>query len=294
MNSSGQPIARGLGVVVPTFRRPQYLVRAVESLLRQNPKPSEVVVVNDDINFESGAIANLLADFDEVKVVQGLGRGVSAARNLGVSHISTEFVAFLDDDDYWLPGFMDGVLPALPDADLVCVSARILDSEGEQVRIMHPSIGSRMEIKRIDNPGTTGSTIVVRAELLRQIGGFDEELKMSNDKDLVYRLIDAGAHICCLGSPPLVEISAHSGSRLTSAKDERRLDSLRLYAAKHGIPSQDLARREYVIARHFLARSVGFRERIANLAWCFKTACRANVLAILIARLRRNVKKLHR
>ena len=104
----GTECERGkVSVIIPTYHRSQYIKRAVNSVINQTYKNLEIIIVNDNppdsndsqyINFE-------ILDLDKrIKIVntQG-GIGGGAARNIGVKNASGEFLAFLDDDDIYLP-----------------------------------------------------------------------------------------------------------------------------------------------------------------------------------------------
>src|ERR1700712_2915091 len=94
---------RRVSVVVPTRGRPSVVVGAVASALDQTVPPHEVVVVVDGPDDESVAALEALQD-PRVRVhVHERRRGAGAARNTGVRLAEGVLVAFLDDDDRWLP-----------------------------------------------------------------------------------------------------------------------------------------------------------------------------------------------
>jgi len=86
-------------VVIPTYRRPELLLAAVDSVLRQSHPASEIVVVRDGPE----AIVPDSLDRAAVRVIDQPRRGVAAARNTGIAATSAEWVCFLDDDDLWHP-----------------------------------------------------------------------------------------------------------------------------------------------------------------------------------------------
>jgi glycosyltransferase involved in cell wall biosynthesis len=86
-------------VVIPTYRRPELLAAAVDSILRQSYPPSEIVVVRDGPD----ALVPRAVDTKRVTVIDHPRVGVAAARNAGIASTSAEWVCFLDDDDLWHP-----------------------------------------------------------------------------------------------------------------------------------------------------------------------------------------------
>lgn len=98
-----------ISVVIPTYNRAHLLRRALTSVVEQSPSPSEVIVVDDGSTDDT---ASVVEEFDGVLHLRQSNQGAAVARNYGVAQATNEFVAFLDSDDYWLPGH----LAALDDA----------------------------------------------------------------------------------------------------------------------------------------------------------------------------------
>ncbi|MBN1458144.1 MAG: glycosyltransferase family 2 protein, partial [Armatimonadetes bacterium] len=90
-------------VVVPLFNNESSIGRALESVLGQNPPPTEVIVVDDGSTDAGGSVVTGYGD--SVRLVRKENGGPGSARNEGMKLTSGELVAFLDADDYWLPGF---------------------------------------------------------------------------------------------------------------------------------------------------------------------------------------------
>jgi glycosyltransferase involved in cell wall biosynthesis len=98
MMSSRKKAGR-IAVVVPTHNRANLLGRALASVLAQRRPPDEVVVVDDGSTDNTAEVVARYAD--AVRLVQTGRAGVSSARNVGVASSGTDFVAFLDSDDFW-------------------------------------------------------------------------------------------------------------------------------------------------------------------------------------------------
>lgn len=92
-----------VSVVIPTCRRPEMVVRAVESVLRQTHRELEIIVVVDGPDEPTHAALRAIPD-QRLRVL-GLAKSVggSDARNTGVQNATGDWIAFLDDDDEWLP-----------------------------------------------------------------------------------------------------------------------------------------------------------------------------------------------
>ncbi|MCC5947028.1 MAG: glycosyltransferase family 2 protein [Nitriliruptoraceae bacterium] len=130
-------------VIVPTFGRPEYLGEAIESVLAQTLGDFEVIVVDDA---SPGPVTLPVAD-PRVRLIRAEENGgPGAARNLGVQHALGQRLAFLDDDDLWLPRRLELARAGLERASLtICwqnpdgrvlegmVADHILDAEPPQI-----------------------------------------------------------------------------------------------------------------------------------------------------------------
>lgn len=92
-----------VSVVIPAYNRARWVARAVESVLRQDPPPLEVILVDDGSTDSTPEICRAL-ECDTVRYVRQDNQGPSVARNHGAFLARGEFLAFLDSDDLALPG----------------------------------------------------------------------------------------------------------------------------------------------------------------------------------------------
>jgi glycosyltransferase involved in cell wall biosynthesis len=86
-------------VVLPSFNRETKIARALESILSQSAQPAEIIVVDDGSDDRTREIVQTFGSV--VSLVSQTNRGASAARNVGLHLARSEWVAFLDSDDYW-------------------------------------------------------------------------------------------------------------------------------------------------------------------------------------------------
>src|ERR1700693_131816 len=95
------PDPDGVSVVIPTCDRPEMLRRALDSVLQQTRRPDEVIVVDQGAGI--GAQQVVAACPRQVCYLRQEKRGPAAARNLGIHAARCGWIAFLDDDDVWVP-----------------------------------------------------------------------------------------------------------------------------------------------------------------------------------------------
>ena len=222
-----------ISVVVPTVARPDELARCLDALVDGDVLPSEVVVV--DPSGDEG-MAAVLAEASsrglEVVHLRSPLRGLSAARNTGLRHVSSPWVAFTDDDCVptrtWLSAIHARIqAPDAPDG----VGGRVLPF-GEAAPGTYP-LSMRVSTVPAVHRGRalpwavgTGGNMALRVPMLRAVGGYDERLGAGTpglageDLEIIHRLLRAGA---VLAFDPAVVVEH---GRVTA---ERRLATRRTY-----------------------------------------------------------------
>ncbi len=202
--------------VIPTHDRPDLLREALASVVAQDSPPDYVIVVSDHDDDETERVVN------EVTAASGLTvtylrrdgePGPSASRNHGASASTTEFLAFLDDDDLWDPGYLASALTNIGDRDAVA-TAFYRFSESGVLDTSVPRHDMTAEHAFATGPGVTGSTLVIRASTFASVGGYDPALPALNDTDFFVRFLLAG-HSYSVVDTPLVGVRKHTGTQLT-------------------------------------------------------------------------------
>lgn len=189
-----------VSVVIPTYKRPDYLIRAVESVLNQTYPNIEAIVV-DDNNPETEArrrTEDIMKQFEDDPRVKYLkhekNKNGSAARNTGARSSKGEYVAFLDDDDEYTPKRLEAMLKRFsklsPDYG-VCYSRYICRMpDGKEIiskehREGDCFINALMKELKIG----FGSNNLVLKSVYDAIGGFDESFKRNQDHEFLIRLL---------------------------------------------------------------------------------------------------------
>ena len=195
---------RTVSVVIPTHDRPDDCMVAIESALAQTVAPLEVIIVDDGSSSATGQVIQDICAVNEALTylrLESAPRGPAAARNAGVRASSGDLVAFLDDDDEWLPEKLERQLPWFEHGYGVVCSNAFRSSGGEYF----PDEG-RHEIERrellVHNP-VVFSTAVIKRSLLPLPTPLDEAswLLGIEDYELFLRLSDAGTMMVRLGEP---------------------------------------------------------------------------------------------
>ena len=92
-----------LAVIIPNYNKEKYLNKCIESVLNQSLQPDEIIVVDDVSTDNSRTILKELQDKHAIvrAIFLEQNGGVSNARNVGLMNAETEYVTFLDSDDYY-------------------------------------------------------------------------------------------------------------------------------------------------------------------------------------------------
>lgn len=210
----GQP---EVTVVIPTRDRWRRMERsALAAALHQGHVDLEVVVVDDGSSEDPPTDAPGLAD-SRVRVVRhGRPLGVAAARNAGIREARGGWVAFLDDDDLWSPHKLRAQLDAAraAGAGFAYSSAVWVDERLQLVHgHAHPAPQTlESALLRWNVLWGGGSNVLASTDLVRSLGGFDDQLFQLADWDLWIRL--AGAAPAAVVEDVQVALVVHQGSML--------------------------------------------------------------------------------
>jgi len=181
-----------VSVVIPTHNRESTIARALQSVLQQSTRQLEVIVVDDGSVDATVRKIESIAD-PRVKVISLPDRrGANAARNQGVKASTSEWIAFQDSDDEWLPFKLEMHLARAAEsgADVIWSPVLTDSSDPRTVTTTHefgPIVGALCSGNFI----SLQATLVSRAAF-ETVGGLDETLPRYQDWDLWLKLAAAG------------------------------------------------------------------------------------------------------
>ncbi len=200
-----------VSVVIPTHNRAGLLARSIESVLAQTFPDLECIVVDDGSTDNTAEVVRGFQDPRVRLVTLPTNCGLSRARNEGIRAARGEFVAFLDDDDEWLPRKLDMQVARLREADdprATVVYCRCYVHDALTGRTTQTSGVYEGDIfghlLRGWHPPTPSLFMVKRSSLL-EVGGFDEGLPCAQDYDLWLRLAEASNHFAAVNEPLAVK-----------------------------------------------------------------------------------------
>lgn len=192
-----------ISVVIPLYNKADFIAKAVDSVLAQAETDWELIVVDDGSSDGGPEIVERYPD-QRIKLVRQRNAGVSAARNEGARLASSDWVAFLDADDYWAPAHLSGLRTAQrawPEA-VACASAYyVVGAKGEcrAIRLPADQQGRATllenyfaQVREHEHP-IHSSAIMVKRDVFLKLGGFPVGVTAGEDIIMWSRLACAGA-----------------------------------------------------------------------------------------------------
>jgi glycosyltransferase involved in cell wall biosynthesis len=270
-----------VSVVLPTFHRPRLLARALASVLDQRHVDLEVLVVDGG---SDEATDRLVASWPDPRIrrFRSEGRGPSAARNTGILAAAGELVAFLDDDDQWLPDKLTRQLALLdaggPGIGLVGCDFRWEDGGRRTGRgaLPHGTGDPRRALLR--QADVTLTTLVVRRRLLERVGVLDPALGGLAGLDLVLRLARATS-VTTVDEPLVVRRRAPGAVRAATPEQAAAME--RFIAAQPELRANRELRSEWLLRLALLYGGLGDRRRRADVVHSAVRTDPANVRALV-------------
>lgn len=206
-----------VSVIVPVYNGAKHLPDTLASVLTQTLPPCEILAVDDGSTDESAAVIRQMAATSTIPIRYSYqtNQGPGAARNTGVGLASGRLLAFLDQDDLWLPEKLARQVAKLHESQEAGYSIT------QYQLLLDPGMAPPPWIRpaRFQGPqaGFIPSCLVVRADALARIGPFDPTLQIGNDTDWFVRASEASIAIAIVPEV-LVLHRVHAGNQLRDIK----------------------------------------------------------------------------
>jgi glycosyltransferase involved in cell wall biosynthesis len=233
MNSKDPTVS----VILTTYNRGWVLREAIDSVLAQDFRDFELIVVDDGSTDDTG---QLLDAYDQdLIVLRQSNQGVSAARNRGIAAAGGRLVAFLDSDDLWLPGKLTRQVAFFSSnpAAVINQTEEIWIRNGVRVnpKTRHHKLSGMIFEQSLALCLVSPSAVMIKRTLFDEVGLFDEDLPACEDYDLWLR-ISWRYPVHLIETPLIVKRGGHA-DQLSKAPG---LDKFRIQALKKIIESGQL------------------------------------------------------
>lgn len=173
-----------ISVIIPTYNRSSYVVKAITSVISQSYKNTEIIVIDDNSNDDTENIVKNI-DHPILYVKQKENKGGSAARNVGIEIANGDYIAFLDDDDEWLQIKIETQIKRLGDYDASLTGYYRKRAKNHKVVFGNEEVVLKDIFNK--NPFPT-SGLLVRTDLMKHLK-FDESLPNDQDWDVLVGIL---------------------------------------------------------------------------------------------------------
>lgn len=253
-----------VSVITPTYKTSGNLIESIESVLAQTYKDVEVIVIDDNdpsSGYRSKTEA-LMAKYDHINNVVYIkhqsNKNGAAARNTGIKASKGEFIAFLDDDDTFLPDKLEKQLNYLeshPEMDAVYGFVQI---DGQAV-VTHPYEGNAVIPLLCERTRMFTSALMFRREAIDAIGGFDESFRRHQDFELMIKFFLHGFKVGCI-QEVVTDYKAGGGNHLHGKALENLKDKylLQFESAINELEVQKKGTKKKIIANNYASLFVSY------------------------------------
>lgn len=147
-----------VSIVMPCYNGENFIKETIDSVLKQTYTNWELLVIDDGSKDDSPSIVNKYASDDSrIKLIKQQNAGSAVARNNGIRHSKGQFLALLDSDDIWLPGFLESQIRFIRQKGAVCVCSsysRIDEQSNDILKpVMSKPIITSKDMQSIDYVG---------------------------------------------------------------------------------------------------------------------------------------------
>lgn len=178
-----------VSVIIPTYNRPSLLKETLESISAQSYQTVEVIVVDDGTSGNENE--QLCASYPKILYtkIENSG-GPSKPRNTGIKLAKGKYIAFVDDDDLWLPKKLEkqiAILEAHPDYGLVHTPCKVIDLEGNETGVVVGKPGSPdvkhgdVKMRMMGNWTLMMPSVLIRKTILDRVGFFNEAMPQAGE-----------------------------------------------------------------------------------------------------------------
>ena len=179
-----------LSVIIPCYNHAEALSEAIHSVRTQGWPDVEIIVVDDGSTDETQRLLYELHGSD-LRCLRQQNQGPAAARNTGIRAARGDWIAFLDADDYWLPGKLAAQFEMLarhPEARFSYGGVRLRASDGSEQEVKCDFGDRPLLLVLLQGSRLFTTTVIVRRDSLEETGLFHTELRTGEDWDLWLRL----------------------------------------------------------------------------------------------------------
>jgi len=256
-----------ISIVIPLYNKERFIKETLDSVFNQSFTDYEIIIVNDGSTDSSVFIVNAIDD-QRITVLSNQNKGVSYARNFGISKANSDLIALLDGDDLWEQNHLENLYnlyEKFPDCGLYATAYNKKYFNGEKIKASYNGLAKEYfgiiedyfsaSIK--DGIAWT-SAVLIPMKTFRKVGVFDEEMRSGQDTDLWIRIAlkDSVAFSSIASSNKIILAPKYHLSYSTN-----RIDRLKLFEKFKAIELPTTSFKKYMDLNRF---SVAIERKIAK------------------------------
>lgn len=217
-----------ISVVIPAYNREKTIKKAILSVLSQDYKELEILVVDDGSTDNTSKVVKSIND-SRIKYIYQKNEGACAARNNGITKARGQYIAFHDSDDVWHSNKLAKQLPVLFDKKADIVFCKLNITDGKEKNEKYPAYYDEGIVDPINTLlGIGTQTLVMRADLAKK-NLFDEKMPRFQELEFLIRVIP-GNRIYCVDEP-LVDYII--GNDSISKSHDKLINALKIIIKKY-------------------------------------------------------------
>ena len=182
-------------VIIPLYNKEKYIANTLESVLAQTFSDFEVLLINDGSTDGSAAIISQFED-PRIRYYTQQNQGVSNARNFGIAAAKSDYITFLDADDYWYPTFLEVMKRNIDNFPSTSVFSAAIEKQTLKNTFPAKYSVAELDHQQLVNYFTASyketiictSAAVFHKDVFEKAGIFDTEIKSGQDTDLWIRI----------------------------------------------------------------------------------------------------------
>lgn len=260
-----------VSTIITTHNRLSLLPRAIESVLNQTYNDLECIVVDDASDDGTEEYCLNRRDIRYIRIPKSESKGGNHARNIGIEASLGEYIAFLDDDDYWLPQKIEKqVKVAVQNQSGFVYCHRMLEDEEGKVLdmkaefLLNPEFVGDLHRKILQTCCCcTSSTMLISKQILITSGLFDESLLFWQDYELTIRLAQK-TNFDIVNEALVVYRDVRSDSVRLSNKFAGWPKAVRCILEKHNCLFSGLSIKEFISFQYCVSRDASHRRAMMN------------------------------
>jgi|TARA_B110000971_G_scaffold30544_1_gene27760 glycosyltransferase involved in cell wall biosynthesis len=256
-----------ISIVIPLYNKERFIKETLDSVFNQSFTDYEIIIVNDGSTDSSVFIVNAIDD-QRITVLSNQNKGVSYARNFGISKANSDLIALLDGDDLWEQNHLENLYnlyEKFPDCGLYATAYNKKYFNGEKIKASYNGLAKEYfgiiedyfsaSIK--DGIAWT-SAVLIPMKTFRKVGVFDEEMRSGQDTDLWIRIAlkDSVAFSSIASSNKIILAPKYHLSYSTN-----RIDRLKLFEKFKAVELPTTSFKKYMDLNRF---SVAIERKIAK------------------------------